>query len=150
MSRFTTPFGFHSTAAEVIAGVDLAGKRAIITGGAAGIGIETARVLSIAGAAVTLAVRRPDAAEAVAEELRQSTGNPAVDVKHLDLSDLRSVRVFTARTVSIEPKGVCVAVRDTGHGLRPESLPSLFETWWAAVGNQVRAAGCSLSVYAPR
>ena len=64
MSRFTTPFGFHSTAAEVIAGVDLAGKRAIITGGAAGIGIETARALSSAGAAVTLAVRRPDAAEA--------------------------------------------------------------------------------------
>jgi NAD(P)-dependent dehydrogenase (short-subunit alcohol dehydrogenase family) len=94
MSRFTTPFGFHSTAAEVIAGVDLAGKRAIITGGAAGIGIETARALSIAGAAVTLAVRRPDAAEAVAEELRQSVGNPAVDVMHLDLSDLRSVRAF--------------------------------------------------------
>src|SRR3984957_10839735 len=95
MSRFTPPFGFPSTAAEVIAGVDLAGKRAIITGGAAGIGIETARVLSIAGAAVTLAVRRPDAAEAVAEELRQSARNPAIDVKHLDLSDLRSVRAFT-------------------------------------------------------
>jgi NAD(P)-dependent dehydrogenase (short-subunit alcohol dehydrogenase family) len=95
MSRFTTPFGFHSTASEVITGVDLAGKRAIITGGAAGIGIEAARVLSIAGAAVTLAVRRPEAAEAVAEELRQSPGNSAVDVKHLDLSDLRSVRAFT-------------------------------------------------------
>jgi len=35
LSRFTTPFGCHSTAAEVIAGVDLAGKRAIITRGAA-------------------------------------------------------------------------------------------------------------------
>jgi signal transduction histidine kinase len=33
-------------------------------------------------------------------------------------------------TVSIEPKGVCVAVRDTGHGLRPESLPSLFEPFY--------------------
>src|ERR1700692_733736 len=95
MSRLTTPFGFHSTAPEVIAGVNLAGKRAIITGGAAGIGIETARALSAAGAAVTLAVRRPDAAESAAEELRQSAGNPAVDVKHLDLSDLRSVRAFT-------------------------------------------------------
>jgi NADPH-dependent 2,4-dienoyl-CoA reductase/sulfur reductase-like enzyme len=58
MARFTTPFGFHSTAAEVVTGVDLAGKRAVITGGAAGIGIEAARALSIAGAAVTLAVRR--------------------------------------------------------------------------------------------
>ena len=95
MSLFTTPFGFHTSAPEVITGVNLAGKRAIITGGAAGIGIETARVLSTAGAAVTLAVRRPDAAEAVAEELRQSGGNPGVDVKHLDLSDLHSVRAFT-------------------------------------------------------
>src|SRR3984893_14673562 len=95
MSRFTTPFGFHTSAPEVIAGVDLTGKRAIITGGAAGIGIETARALSAAGAAVTLAVRRPDAAEAAAEELRRSIGNPAVDVKHLDLSDLHSVRAFT-------------------------------------------------------
>ena len=96
MSRFTTPFDFHSTAPEVITGVNLAGKRAIITGGAAGIGIETARALSAAGAAVTLAVRRPDAAESAAEELRRSTGNPAVEVKYLDLSDLHTVRAFTA------------------------------------------------------
>src|SRR6202041_3024737 len=96
MSRFTTPFGFHTSAPEVIAGLNLAGKRAIITGGAAGIGIETARALSAAGAAVTLAVRRPDAAESAAEELRRSTGNPAVDVKYLDLSDLHTVRAFTA------------------------------------------------------
>jgi NAD(P)-dependent dehydrogenase (short-subunit alcohol dehydrogenase family) len=95
MSRFTTPFGFHTTAAEVIADVDLAGKRAIITGGGAGIGIETARALATAGAAVTLAVRRPEAA-AAAEELRRSTGNPAIDVQPLDLSDLRSVKAFTA------------------------------------------------------
>src|SRR6202166_3123585 len=95
MSRFTTPFGFHTSAAEVIAGVDLTGKRAIISGGAAGVGIETARALSAAGAAVTLAVRRPDAAEGAAEELRRSTGNPAVDVKPLDLSDLHTVRAFT-------------------------------------------------------
>jgi len=94
MNRFTTPFGFHSTAAEVIAGVDLTGKRAVITGGAAGIGIETARALAAAGAAVTLAVRRPEAAEPVAEELRQSAGNPEVHVKRLDLSDLHSVRAF--------------------------------------------------------
>src|ERR1700693_5487543 len=96
MSRYTTPFGFHSTAPEVITGVNLAGKRAIITGGAAGIGIETARALSPAAAAVPLAVRRPDAAESAAEELRRSTGNPAVDVKYLDLSDLHTVRAFTA------------------------------------------------------
>ena len=95
MPLFTTPFGFHSTADEVIAGVDLSGRRAIVTGGASGIGIETARALAAAGAAVTLAVRRPDAAESVAAELRRSTHNDAIDVRALDLSDLRSVRKFT-------------------------------------------------------
>ena len=53
----TTPFGFDSTAAEVLDGVDLSGKRAVVTGAASGIGIETARALAGAGAAVTLAVR---------------------------------------------------------------------------------------------
>jgi NAD(P)-dependent dehydrogenase (short-subunit alcohol dehydrogenase family) len=94
MSRITTPFGFQSTAADVIAGVRLDGKRAIVTGGASGIGIETARALATAGAAVTLAVRRPNASQSVAAELRQSTGNRAIDVKALDLSDLRSVYTF--------------------------------------------------------
>jgi NAD(P)-dependent dehydrogenase (short-subunit alcohol dehydrogenase family) len=93
--RFTTPFGFHSTAAEVINGVDLTGKRVLVTGGASGIGIETARALAGAGASVTLAVRRPDAAESVAIDLRQSTGNHAIGIRSLDLSDLRSVKSFT-------------------------------------------------------
>jgi len=94
MSRLVTPFGFYSTAAEVIAAVDLTSKRAIVTGGASGIGIETVRALSAAGAAVTLAVRRPAVAEPVADALRQSTGNRAIDVREFDLSDLRSVRGF--------------------------------------------------------
>ena len=49
----------------------------------------------IQGASVTLAVRRPDAAEPVAIELRRSTGNHAIDVRTLDLADLRSVKSFT-------------------------------------------------------
>ena len=60
MSRITTPFDARSTAAEVIAGVDLTGKRAVVTGGASGIGLETARALAAAGAQVTLAVRFPN------------------------------------------------------------------------------------------
>ena len=94
LTTLTTPFGFHSTASEVIAGVDLTGKTAIVTGGAAGIGLETARALAAAGATVTLAVRRTDTAGSVAAELCASTGNPSIDVRHLDLSDLRSVRAF--------------------------------------------------------
>ena len=94
--RITTPFGFTSTAAEVIAGVDLSGKRAIVTGASSGIGIETARALADAGAAVTLAVRNTQAGERVAAEIRECTGNGAVTVGALDLSDLSSVGAFVA------------------------------------------------------
>ena len=97
MSRlFQTPFSRTSTASEVIDGVDLSGKRAIVTGAGSGIGIETARALASAGAAVTLAVRRPQAAEEVAAGIIAGTGNAAVSVRALDLSDQGSVRAFTA------------------------------------------------------
>ncbi|HEY6641842.1 MAG TPA: SDR family NAD(P)-dependent oxidoreductase [Povalibacter sp.] len=76
--------------------MNLNGKRAIVTGGAAGIGLETARALASAGAAITLAVRRPAAAQTIAVDLRQSTGNHAIDVRPLDLSDLRSISAFVA------------------------------------------------------
>ncbi len=55
MTLIKTPFGFRSTAAEVAAGIDLTGKRAIVTGASSGIGIETARTLADAGAQLTLA-----------------------------------------------------------------------------------------------
>jgi NAD(P)-dependent dehydrogenase (short-subunit alcohol dehydrogenase family) len=90
----TTPFGFTSTAAEVIAGVDLSGKRAIVTGASSGIGVETARALADAGAAVTLGVRNTELGERVAAEIREGTGNGAVTVGALDLSDLSSVAAF--------------------------------------------------------
>ncbi|MET0702211.1 MAG: SDR family NAD(P)-dependent oxidoreductase [Mycobacterium sp.] len=93
----TTPFGFASTAAEVVADIDLSGKRAIVTGAASGIGVETARALATAGAAVTLAVRHVGHGEGVAGELRASTGNNAVTVAPLDLADLDSVAAFVAR-----------------------------------------------------
>lgn len=95
MSPLTTPFGFQSTASDVLRNVDLSGKRAIVTGGASGIGLETSRALVDAGAEVTLAVRRPEAAQDIAEELRAS-GRGAVHVAALDLADLDSVRRFAA------------------------------------------------------
>jgi NAD(P)-dependent dehydrogenase (short-subunit alcohol dehydrogenase family) len=94
--RVVTGFGFSSTADEVLADVDLAGRRAIVTGGASGIGAETARALAAVGAEITIAVRRPAAAEPIAAQIRSSTGNPLVRVRELDLADLDSVRDFTA------------------------------------------------------
>lgn len=97
MQQTTIPFGATSTADEVIAGVDLSGRRVLVTGGAAGLGWETARALASAGAEVTLAVRDPAAGASAAHHLRVVTGNPAVDAAPLDLADLASVRRFVGQ-----------------------------------------------------
>lgn len=88
------PFGFHSTASDVLKGIDLHGKTMIVTGGASGIGTETTAALAAAGASVVIAARRSDAAEVVARDLRARTANPNIQVRPLDLSDLRSVARF--------------------------------------------------------
>lgn len=97
MTRITTPFGFRSTAAEVIGGIDLTAKRVIVTGAASGIGVETARALARAGAEVTLAVRNTEAGARVAAEIAATTGNRKLRVGQLDLSDMASVAAFAAR-----------------------------------------------------
>ncbi|WP_069873364.1 SDR family NAD(P)-dependent oxidoreductase [Streptomyces malaysiensis] len=93
-TRITTPFDVRSTAAEVIDGVDLSGRRAVVTGAASGIGIETARALAGAGAEVTLAVRNLEAGARVAEDITATTGNKRLHVAHLDLADRASVAAF--------------------------------------------------------
>ena len=93
-ARFTTPYGFETTSDEVIDGVDLTGSRAIVTGGASGIGVETARALAGAGAEVTLAVRNVDMGRKVAGEITARTGNAKVMAAPLDLSDRASVAAF--------------------------------------------------------
>jgi NAD(P)-dependent dehydrogenase (short-subunit alcohol dehydrogenase family) len=92
-----TPFGAHSTALEVIAGHDLHGREAIVTGGASGIGVETVRALATAGARVVLAARNREQAESVVATLRAETGSNAIVFEPLDLASLDSVRAFAAR-----------------------------------------------------
>ncbi|WP_035847885.1 SDR family NAD(P)-dependent oxidoreductase [Kitasatospora azatica] len=92
-----TRFGPNSTAAEVVAGHDLSGTTAVVTGAASGIGVETARALAGAGARVLVAARDAARGEATAADIRRSTGNPQVAFELLDLASLRSVREFAAR-----------------------------------------------------
>jgi NAD(P)-dependent dehydrogenase (short-subunit alcohol dehydrogenase family) len=87
----TSPFGFTSTAADVIDGIDLHGRRALVTGAASGIGMETARALASAGAETFIAARDTYAVERVAADIRTSTGNQAVTVAQLDLLDRASI-----------------------------------------------------------
>ncbi|MEV0391115.1 SDR family NAD(P)-dependent oxidoreductase [Nonomuraea sp. NPDC050643] len=79
MTRISTPYDARTTAAEILTGVDLTGRRIIVTGGASGIGLATVRALEGAGAEVTVATR-----------------NPTGGQRALDLSDLGSVRAFAA------------------------------------------------------
>ncbi|MGW3129011.1 SDR family NAD(P)-dependent oxidoreductase [Streptomyces sp. NPDC001076] len=84
-------FGADSTADEVLAGLDLGGRLAIVTGGYSGIGLETTRALTKAGAHVVVPARRVKAGrEALA-------GLDGVEVDELDLGDLESVRGFAER-----------------------------------------------------
>ncbi|MEM7217336.1 MAG: oxidoreductase [Pseudomonadota bacterium] len=96
-SRVQAPIdsGLHakSTALEAVAGVDLNGRRAVVTGGYSGIGIETTRALASAGAQVVVPARRPDAAaQALAGMADDLPGS--VVVASMDLADLGSVRAF--------------------------------------------------------
>jgi NAD(P)-dependent dehydrogenase (short-subunit alcohol dehydrogenase family) len=88
----TSPFNAQSTAAEVVAGYDLSGKTALVTGASSGLGIETARALLSAQAEVILAVRDSAKGESVAQELQASTGNAKAYVLTIDLGSLASIR----------------------------------------------------------
>lgn len=86
MKRITSPFGAFTPAREVVADHDLSGRTAIVTGGATGIGIETARALASRGATVTLAVRNREAGERAAADINASVGADRAQVGNLDLS----------------------------------------------------------------
>jgi NAD(P)-dependent dehydrogenase (short-subunit alcohol dehydrogenase family) len=95
-THITTPYSAQTTADEIVSGLDLAGQRMIITGGASGIGVQTATSLARTGAEVTLAVRDVKAGEQVAEQIIEATGNKHIPVARLDLADQASVRSFAS------------------------------------------------------
>ncbi|GAA2824489.1 oxidoreductase [Crossiella cryophila] len=82
------PFTAHSTAAEVLTGVDLTGRTALVTGGYSGLGLEITRALTAAGAHVLVPARRPQIAR---------THLPDTEIDALDLADQRDIRDFAAR-----------------------------------------------------
>jgi len=97
-----TKFGATSTTDEVLAGVDLKGKRILVTGVSAGLGVETARSLAAHGAYVVGAARDLKKAEDATEGVRQAAAanGGGFEVIELDLADLASVRAAADKLVA--------------------------------------------------
>ena len=85
-----SPFSAASTAEDVMAGLDLSGMTAVVTGGYSGLGLETTRSLAAAGAQVIVPARRPGVARAALADVE------GCDVIPMDLADLDSVLAAAA------------------------------------------------------
>jgi NAD(P)-dependent dehydrogenase (short-subunit alcohol dehydrogenase family) len=88
----TTPFGAETSAEEAARNIDLSGQTIVITGGSAGLGVETARVLSACGAKIVSVVRDQAKGLAAAATIRESVPSAEIEMAVLDLFDLDSVR----------------------------------------------------------
>ena len=97
----TGPFGATSTTDEVLEGIQLSGKRILVTGVSAGLGVETARALAAHGAHVVGAVRDLNKAKIATEQVRaQAANGGGLDLVELDLASLASARACADRLMS--------------------------------------------------
>jgi NAD(P)-dependent dehydrogenase (short-subunit alcohol dehydrogenase family) len=102
--RDPATFGPTTTTNEVLDGIDLTGTVAVVTGGSSGLGQETARALAAHGAEVTLTARDLPKGEAVAADIRASTGNQRVGVEALELGSLAAVRAAAEHVLAKLPR----------------------------------------------
>jgi len=85
-----SPYNAHSTAVDVVRGLDLSGKTAIVTGGYSGLGLETTRALTKAGASVIIPARDVEKARA------SLAGLVGLEIMPMDLMDRASIASFAA------------------------------------------------------
>jgi len=97
-----TSFGATSTTDDVLSGVNLRGKRILVTGASAGLGVETARSLAAHGAQVVGAARDLNKAKAATEQVRKdaAASGGSFELVELDLGNLKSVRVCADRLLA--------------------------------------------------
>ncbi|MEL6673409.1 MAG: SDR family NAD(P)-dependent oxidoreductase, partial [Bacteroidota bacterium] len=93
-------FGHDTTTDEVLEGIDLTGKRVLVTGGSSGIGQETARAMASKGAEVILTARNETKGKQVVAEIRAATGNEKVSTMPVELGSLSSIRSFAEAFLS--------------------------------------------------
>src|SRR4029077_2823151 len=107
-------FGAASTTDEVLDGVKLNGKRALVTGVSAGLGVETARALAAHGAQVIGAARDLAKARKATEPVRaQAANGGGLELVQLDLASLASVRAC-ADAVLAAAKALDVVIANAG------------------------------------
>jgi NAD(P)-dependent dehydrogenase (short-subunit alcohol dehydrogenase family) len=82
----------ETTTDEVLEGVDLSGKRFVITGTSSGLGAESTRALASKGAAITMLARNGEKNAALADELRSRVPGAELETREIDLTSLPSVR----------------------------------------------------------
>ena len=97
-------FDAQSTTDQVIEGISLAGKFAVVTGASSGLGVETCRVLAAAGASVLMVARDASKLEEVVQSLRQSNPAARLDSLVMDLADLDSVRTVASAILARHPQ----------------------------------------------
>ncbi|GAX80997.1 hypothetical protein CEUSTIGMA_g8432.t1 [Chlamydomonas eustigma] len=85
-------FGFRTTAADILVGLDLTGKTAVVTGGNAGLGFETCRELARAGTRIFLCCRSQKLGEIDVQNIRAEAPTADVILHFSDLSDLHQVQ----------------------------------------------------------
>ena len=129
----TKTFGAQSTTDEVLEGIDLSGKRILVTGVSAGLGVETARVLAAHGAQVVGAARNLDKARAATEIVRtQAANGGSLELVELDLASLKSVRACADALVSAgKPFDIVIAnagVMATPKGQTADGFETQFGT----------------------
>jgi len=107
------PFTAESTTDEVIAGIDLTGKTAVVTGASGGLGAETARALASKGATVLLVARDEAKLQQQVEAIKASTGNQQVVYALMDLSDFDSVRAC-AQSIAAGYPEINILVNNAG------------------------------------
>jgi NAD(P)-dependent dehydrogenase (short-subunit alcohol dehydrogenase family) len=129
-----TVFGATSTTEDVLAGIDLGGKRVLVTGVSAGIGVETARALAAHGAQVTGAARDLVKAEAASTQVRAdaAANGGGFELVALDLSSLKSVRAcadqLLARGVPFDVVIANAGVMATPYGHTVDGFETQFGT----------------------
>ena len=117
-----TKFGHDTTTDEVLDGLDLRGRRVLVTGGTSGLGAETARALACAGAEVVLTARDLAKGEAVASSIRAALGSKggAIEVAELELGDLAAIR-RAAATILERRDTLDILINNAGVMACPES-----------------------------